>query len=156
MQHSSNKHVSGSRQFKNPRRRSSRGSPAHPQPPPSYSQPPLLPLPRVNSYRPRMKTLPCAQARATSETQQKKVENVESVERLTRNGSVLVRSNHPGDFPKGFDGYPGPAIILLSPPPSSLPMPRFSIKPKLRCNAEAAGKVNDVASDNIGRILQLR
>ncbi|KAL0697969.1 hypothetical protein Bca4012_054091 [Brassica carinata] len=167
MQHSSNKHVSGSRQFKNPRKRSSRGSPAHPQPPPSYSQPPLLPLPRVNSsslppqrvnnFRPRMKTLPRAQARATSETQQKKVEYVESaVQRLTRNGSVPVRSNHPGNFPKGFDGYPGPAIILLSPPPSSLPMPRFTIKPKLRCNAEAVGKVNDVASDNIRRVLRLR
>ncbi|KAJ4879542.1 hypothetical protein Rs2_36596 [Raphanus sativus] len=103
-----------------------------------------------------MKTLPCAQARATSETQQKKVEYVESVPRLTRNGSVPVLSNHPGDLPKGFDGYPGPAIILLSPPPSSLPMPRFSIKPKLCCNAEAAGKVNDVASDVIRRVLHLR
>lgn len=182
------KQVSGMRPFKNPRRRSSRGSlsrsggslviptnpasswgssSAYPPPPSNYSQPPLLPLPRVNSStlplqrvnssrtRVNSSTLPCAQTRATStETQQKKVNYVESVPRLTRTGSVPVWSNHPRDFPKGFDGYPGPAILLLSPPPSSLPMPKFSIKSKLRCNAEAAGKT-DVATDNIRRVLQL-
>lgn len=182
MQRSPGKQVSGLRPFKNPKRRSSRGSisrsggslalpinptsswgssPAYPPPPPNYSQPPLLPLPRVNSStlplqrvnssRPRVNnsTLP-------SETQKKKVEFAESVPRLTRTGSVPVWSNYPGDFPKGFDGYPGPAIMLLSPPPSSLPMPRFSIKPKLSCNAEASGKIKDVAAANIRRVLQLR
>ncbi|KAG2321123.1 hypothetical protein Bca52824_014336 [Brassica carinata] len=169
MQGSSGKQVSGLRPLKNPKRRSSRGplsrsggslalpinptsswgsSPAYLPPPPSYSQPPLLPLPRVNSSRPRVNnsSLPySSQARATSET----------VPRLTRTGSVPVRSNHKRDFPEGFDGYPGPAIMLLSPPPCSLPMPRFSIKPKLSCNAEAAGET-DVATDNIRRVLQLR
>ncbi|CAF2084438.1 hypothetical protein HID58_021992 [Brassica napus] len=185
---SSGKQVSGMRPFKNPRRRSSRGSlsrsggslalpnnpasscgssPPYPTPPANYSQPPLLPLPRVNSStlplqrvkssHPRVNssTLYCAQTRATSETQQKKVDYVQSVPRLIRTGSVPVWSNNPCDFPKGFDGYPGPAILLLSPPPSSLPMPKFSIKPKLRCNAEAAGKT-DLATDNIRRVLQLR
>ncbi|CAH8391033.1 unnamed protein product [Eruca vesicaria subsp. sativa] len=168
---SSGKQVSGLRPFKNPKRRSSRGSlsrsggslalPMTPTsswgylpPPPSYSQPPLLPLPRVNSSRPRANSyaLPYAQARPT---QHKKVGNVETEPRLTRTGSVPVRSNNKRDFPEGFDGYPGPAIMLLSPPPCSLPMPRFSIKPKLSCNAEAAGKT-DVATDNIRRVLQLR
>ncbi|CAE5958012.1 unnamed protein product [Arabidopsis arenosa] len=182
------KQVSGLRPFKNPKRRSSRGSlsrsggslalpnnptsswgssPVYP-PPPSYSQPPLLPLPRVNSStlplqrvnssRPRVNnnsSLNCvAQTKAISETH-KKADFVESVPILTRTGSVPVRSNNLHDFPKGFDGYPGPAIMLLSPPPSSLPMPRFSIKPKLRCNVEANGK-NDVPADNIRRVLQLR
>ncbi|CAH2036754.1 unnamed protein product [Thlaspi arvense] len=189
VQRSPGKQVSGLRPFKNPKRRGSRGSlsrsggslalpinpasswgssPAYPPPPTNYSQPPLLPLPRVNSstlplqrvnsFRQRVNstTLPCAQTRASSETQQKKVEFADSVASLTRTGSVPVRSNYPGDFPTGFDGYPGPAILLLSPPPSSLPMPRFSIKPKLRCNAEAGGKVNGVASDNNRRVLQLR
>lgn len=172
MQRSQGKEVSGLRPFKNPKRRSSRGgslalpinptsswgsSPTHLPPPPSYSQPPLLPLPhvnsstlplqRVNSSRPRVNnsSLPYSQAREKSET----------VPRLTRTGSVPVRTNHKRDFPEGFDGYPGPAIMLLSPPPCSLPMPRFSIKPKLSCNAEAAGKT-DVATDNIRRVLQLR
>lgn len=190
VQRSPGKQVSGLRPFKNPKRRSSRGSlsrsggslalpinptsswrssPAYPPPPLSYSQPPLLPLPRVNSStlplqrvnssRPRVNnnsTLNCVvQTKAISETHKKKVEFVEAVPTLTRTGSVPVRSNNLRDFPKGFDGYPGPAIMLLSPPPSSLPMPRFSIKPKLRCNVEAAGK-NDVATDNIRRVLQLR
>lgn len=184
VQRSPGKQVSGMRPFKNPRRRSSRGSlsrsggclapswgssPAYPPPPPNYSQPPLLPLPRVNSSTlplqrvnsslPRVysSTLPCSQTRATSsETQQKKLDYVDSVPRLIRTGSVPVWSNHPRDFPKGLiDGYPGPAILLLSPPPSSLPIPKFSIKPKLRCNAEAAGKT-DLATDNIRRVLQLR
>ncbi|EOA38550.1 hypothetical protein CARUB_v10010355mg [Capsella rubella] len=190
VQRSPGKQVSGLRPFKNPRRRSSRGSlsrsggslalpttptsswgtsPVYP-PHPCYSQPPLLPLPRVNSSilplqrvnssRPRVNnnnsTLNCvAQTKAISEAHKKKVEFVESVQTLSRAGSVPVRSNHLRDFPKGFDGYPGPAIMLLSPPPSSLPMPRFSIKPKLRCNVEAAGK-NDAATDNIRRVLQLR
>ncbi|KAJ4889530.1 hypothetical protein Rs2_29278 [Raphanus sativus] len=164
------KEVSGLRPFKNPKRRSSRGgslalpinptsswgsSPTHLPPPPSYSQPPLLPLPHVNSSplqhvkssRPRVNnsSLLYSLARATSET----------LPRLPRTGSVQVRTNHNHDFPEGFDGYPGPAIMLLSPPPCSLPMPRFSIKPKLSCNAEAAGKT-DVATDIIRRVLQLR
>ncbi|KAF8113720.1 hypothetical protein N665_0046s0067 [Sinapis alba] len=188
MQRSPGKQVSGLRPFKNPKRRSSRGSlsrsggslalpinptpswgssPAYLPPPPSNSQPPLLPLPRVNSStlplqrvntsRPRVNSssLSCAQARPTSETQRKKAQYVETVPRLTRTGSVPVRSNHKRDFPEGFDGYPGPAIMLLSPPPCSLPMPRFSIKPKLRCNVEAASKT-DVATNNIRRVLQLR
>ncbi|KAJ0257440.1 T205 protein [Hirschfeldia incana] len=182
VQRSPGKQVSGMRPFKNPRRRSSRGSlsrsggclapswgssPAYPPPPANYSQPPLLPLPRVNSSTlplqrvnsscPRVNSaaLPCSQTIAKSETQHKKVDYVEYVPRLTRTGSVPVWTNHQRDFPKGFDGYPGPAILLLSPPPSSLPMPKFTIKSKLRCNAEAAGKT-DVATDNIRRVLQLR
>ncbi|KAF3494197.1 hypothetical protein DY000_02055177 [Brassica cretica] len=182
--HSPGKQVSGLRPFKNPRRRSSRGKLSHsggslappinptlswgssPGYPPYHSQPPLqrvnsssLSLQQVNSSQPRVRssTIPRAQARSTTfETQQKKVEYIETVPGLARTGSVPVQSNHPRDFPKGFDGYPGPAIMLLSPPPSSLPMPRFTIKQKLRCNAEAAGKVNDVAADNIRPVLQLR
>ncbi|RID51695.1 hypothetical protein BRARA_H02342 [Brassica rapa] len=185
MNHSPGKQVSGLRPFKNPRRRSSRGKPSRSggslappinptfswgsspaYPPPYYSEPPLQRLnssslspQQVSSSQPRVRssTIPRAQARGTMfETLQKKVEYIETVPGLARTGSVPVRSNHPRDFPKGFDGYPGPAIMLLSPPPSSLPIPRFAIKPKHRCNAEAAGKVNDVAADNIRPALQLR
>ncbi|CAA0224017.1 unnamed protein product [Arabidopsis thaliana] len=188
VQNAPGKQVSGLRPFKNPKRRSSRGSlsrsggslalplnptsswgssPAYP-PPHSYSQPPLLPLPRVNSStvplqrvnssRPRVNNNSSLnrvdQTKAISETHMKKAEFIESA-RLTRTGSVPIQANQLRDFPEGFDGYPGPAIMLLSPPPSSLPMPRFSIKPKLRCNVEAAGK-SDVATNNIRRVLQLR
>lgn len=45
-------------------------------------------------------------------------------------------------------------VFTLSPPPSSLPLPKFSMKPKLRCNAEASG-VDDGATDNLRRLLRL-
>ncbi|KMS99768.1 hypothetical protein BVRB_1g020620 [Beta vulgaris subsp. vulgaris] len=54
-----------------------------------------------------------------------------------------------------------PLVISLSPPPSSLPLPRFPLKKlqlnKLSCNAEAvAGEVDSGATDNLCRLLKLR
>ncbi|KDP36901.1 hypothetical protein JCGZ_08192 [Jatropha curcas] len=46
-------------------------------------------------------------------------------------------------------------VFTLSPPPSSLPLPKFSMRPKLSCTAEAAG-VDDGATDNLRRLLRLR
>ncbi|XWS14445.1 hypothetical protein CRYUN_Cryun35bG0010000 [Craigia yunnanensis] len=47
------------------------------------------------------------------------------------------------------------SIFTLSPPPSSLPLPKFSLRPKLSCNAEAAG-IDAGATDNLRRLLRLR
>ncbi|KAK9032971.1 hypothetical protein V6N11_018013 [Hibiscus sabdariffa] len=47
-----------------------------------------------------------------------------------------------------LDKYTG-SIFTLSPPPSSLPLPSFSLRPKLSCNAEAA------SADDVRRILRL-
>lgn len=45
----------------------------------------------------------------------------------------------------------------ISPPPSSLPLPTFSLRPKqLSCNAEAATGVDTGATDNLRRLLRLR
>lgn len=53
---------------------------------------------------------------------------------------------------KKFSGSP----FTVSPPPSSLPLPKFSLRPKLiSCNAEAAG-VDAGATDNLRRLLRLR
>lgn len=119
MNHSPGKQVSGLRPFKNPRRRSSRGKPSRSggsltppinptfswgsspaYPPPYYSQPPLQRLnssslsPRqVSSSQPRVRssTIPRAQIRGTMfETQQKKVEYIETVPGLAR--TVRFRS----------------------------------------------------------------
>ncbi|KAL4272488.1 hypothetical protein GQ457_13G019470 [Hibiscus cannabinus] len=49
---------------------------------------------------------------------------------------------------KDLDKYTG-SIFTLSPPPSSLPLPSFSLRPKLSCNAEAA------SADDVRRILRL-
>ncbi|MBA0738319.1 hypothetical protein Gogos_011696 [Gossypium gossypioides] len=47
------------------------------------------------------------------------------------------------------------SIFTLSPPPSSLPLPSFSLRPKLGCKAEAGGGVDDGATDNLRRLLRL-
>lgn len=47
------------------------------------------------------------------------------------------------------------SIFSLSPPPSSLPLPKFSLRPKSRCNAEAGG-VDNGATDDLRRLLRLQ
>ncbi|KAF3446800.1 hypothetical protein FNV43_RR11980 [Rhamnella rubrinervis] len=47
------------------------------------------------------------------------------------------------------------SVFSLAPPPSSLPLPRFSLRPKLSCNAEATG-IDAGATDNLCRLLRLR
>ncbi|CAN4094006.1 unnamed protein product [Withania somnifera] len=47
-------------------------------------------------------------------------------------------------------------FTTVSPPPSSLPLPTFSLKPKLSCNAEASAGVDAGATDNLRRLLRLR
>ncbi|KAJ9186431.1 hypothetical protein P3X46_002004 [Hevea brasiliensis] len=44
---------------------------------------------------------------------------------------------------------------VLSPHPSSLPLPKFPIRPKLSCTAEAAG-IDFGATDDLRRLLRLR
>nr|DAD41657.1 TPA_asm: hypothetical protein HUJ06_015980 [Nelumbo nucifera] len=47
------------------------------------------------------------------------------------------------------------SVFLLSPPPSSLPIPKFSLRPKHSCNVEAGG-IDAGATDNLRRLLRLR
>lgn len=67
-------------------------------------------------------------------------------------GDVDFRSLVLGDLEK----FSGSVMYAISPPPSSLPLPKFSLlRPKqLSCNAEAAG-VDDGATDDLRRILRL-
>ncbi|KAH0990622.1 hypothetical protein GBA52_002105 [Prunus armeniaca] len=53
-----------------------------------------------------------------------------------------------------MDKFSG-SIFTLSPPPSSLPLPRFSLQRRLSRNAEAAG-IDAGATDNLRRLLRLR
>ncbi|KAJ6938337.1 hypothetical protein NC651_004918 [Populus alba x Populus x berolinensis] len=50
--------------------------------------------------------------------------------------------------------FPG-SVFTLSPHPSSLPLPKFSMKPKRSCTAEASG-VDAGATDNLRRLLRIR
>lgn len=67
-------------------------------------------------------------------------------------GDGGFRSLVSGDLEK----FSGSVMYAISPPPSSLPLPKFSLlRPKqLSCNAEAAG-VDAGATDNLRRILRL-
>lgn len=47
-------------------------------------------------------------------------------------------------------------FATVSPPPSSLPLPTFSLRPKLSCNVEASAGVDAGATDNLRRLLRLR
>ncbi|XVF35940.1 hypothetical protein REPUB_Repub19eG0015200 [Reevesia pubescens] len=58
-----------------------------------------------------------------------------------------------GNVAKDLEKFSG-SVFTLSPPPSSLPLPKFSLRPKLSCNAEAAG-VDAGATDNLRRLLRL-
>ncbi|OMO75431.1 hypothetical protein COLO4_26124 [Corchorus olitorius] len=59
-----------------------------------------------------------------------------------------------GIVAKDLEMFSG-SVFTLSPPPSSLPLPKFSLRPKLSCNAEAAG-VDAGATDDLRRLLRLR
>ncbi|KAE8674788.1 putative TFIIB zinc-binding protein [Hibiscus syriacus] len=59
-----------------------------------------------------------------------------------------------GNVAKDLEKFSG-SVFTLSPPPSSLPLPKFSLRPKLSCNAEAA-EVDIGATDNLRRLLRLR
>lgn len=54
------------------------------------------------------------------------------------------------------DKFSGSVVFAISPPPSSLPLPRFSLRPKLCCKVEAAGMIDTGATDNLRRLLRLR
>ncbi|KAF5179025.1 hypothetical protein FRX31_031388 [Thalictrum thalictroides] len=59
-----------------------------------------------------------------------------------------------------LEGICGSSIFLLAPPPSSLPLPKFSLKPKtMSCNVEAAATtttgIDAGATDDLRRLLRL-
>lgn len=80
---------------------------------------------------------------------------------------------HPNDLPKGIPkvllslqnravvsevggelGKFTGSVFSLSPHPSKLPLPKFSMRPKLSCNTETAG-IDAGATDNLRRMLRL-
>ncbi|XP_015884838.3 sec-independent protein translocase protein TATC, chloroplastic [Ziziphus jujuba] len=67
---------------------------------------------------------------------------------------VLWKSNCCVSIEGDLDKFSG-SVFSLAPPPSSLPLPRFSVRPKLSCNAEATG-IDAGATDNLCRLLRLR
>ncbi|XP_059634183.1 uncharacterized protein LOC132276658 [Cornus florida] len=64
--------------------------------------------------------------------------------------SRVSSSGNNGDLEK----FSGSMSSILSPPPSSLPLPTFSLRPKLSCKAEVGG-IDAGATDKLRRILRL-
>lgn len=72
-----------------------------------------------------------------------------------------VFSSPPNDFCDivSVDMFSGSVVFTPSPPPSSLPLPTFSLRPKLSCKAEAAAAASSIdagATDSLRRLLRLR
>ncbi|XP_043710048.1 uncharacterized protein LOC122658947 [Telopea speciosissima] len=63
----------------------------------------------------------------------------------------ILRVMKPPSVEEKFSG----SVFYLSPPPSSLPLPKFSLRPKLSCNAQAGG-FDTGATDNLRRLLRLQ
>ncbi|PON73403.1 hypothetical protein PanWU01x14_059070 [Parasponia andersonii] len=140
--------------------------------------PPLLPLPVPLSSPAINRGLSCPPttrktnrpARDHSATPRKP--KSKPVGKLKSESMVIASTNRlgpdPNDLPKALitsksvcsalvedlDKFSG-SVFSLAPPPSSLPLPRFSMRPKLSCNAEAAG-IDAGATDNLRRLLRLR
>ena len=81
----------------------------------------------------------------------KDVSKVLSSSSATVSGNGVINSTV---LMEDFEKFSGSAFAL-SPHPSSLPLPKFSMRPKLSCSAEAAG-IDAGATDNLRRLLRLR
>ncbi|KAI4389984.1 hypothetical protein MLD38_002143 [Melastoma candidum] len=68
-------------------------------------------------------------------------------------------SLNPGKQPAGSGSFAedsGRSIFILAPPPSSLPLPSFALRPKLGCNTEAAASASGIpAKDTLRRIQRI-
>ncbi|CAL5384692.1 unnamed protein product [Camellia sinensis] len=133
-------------------------------------QPPLLPLPIPKpNINPFSRGLSCPSKKIKNRKKSKTPVNSDSKPDLKSTECVLIGSTNPlgpdpKDLPKDVSRVLSSSaekfsdlseVFSLSPPPSSLPLPTFSLRPKLSCNPEAAG-IDGGATDNLRRILRLR
>ncbi|XP_057973212.1 uncharacterized protein LOC131161458 [Malania oleifera] len=140
-------------------------------------KPPLLPLPisqslpsrspptnrKINkSLTPAKKSKPSISPKKSDSRDLKR----SSTKGASDIGSLNRLGPDPSDLPENMsrifssssslETFSGSVFPLISPPPSSLPLPKFSVRPKLSCNAEASGGVDAGATDNLRRLLRLR
>lgn len=146
-------------------------------------QPPLLPLPTAaprRSASARGLSCPPANQKASNPTKTrdppltpKKSKSPKKVEknsprkstsgiinasdvRKFKNDSSLSSSGSVAGGDQMDMMFSGSAVFTISPPPSSLPLPTFSLRPKLGCKAQAAAGIDAGATDDLRRLLRLR
>ncbi|KAL0351739.1 UNVERIFIED_CONTAM: hypothetical protein Scaly_1562600 [Sesamum calycinum] len=75
----------------------------------------------------------------------------------SKNGNNCTSNANSLSSAKGAEDhmFSGSVVFTISPPPSSLPLPTFSLRPKLSCKAEAAG-IDTGATDNLRRLLRIQ
>ncbi|KAH7848844.1 hypothetical protein Vadar_009006 [Vaccinium darrowii] len=129
----------------------------------NHNQPPLLPLPIPKpNTNPRNRGISCPPVtrkinnKPKSKPAKKADAAAKQVLRTSSASLAVIPSGNPvgpdpNNLPKDVYG-----VFALSPPPSSLPLPTFSLRPKLSCNAEAAAGIDAGATDNLRRLLRLR
>ncbi|KAK1321089.1 hypothetical protein QJS10_CPA03g02271 [Acorus calamus] len=121
---------------------------------PSVNRPPLLPLPIPHTQQgllgrpngnPKKVTKPIDRRRRVAPSTKKS--------KPSRPPPVTASKEETKDY-REFEEFSG-SVFLVSPPPSSLPLPRFSLKPKVRCASEAVGGVDAGATDGLRRLLRM-
>lgn len=146
--------------------------------PPLRNQPPLLPLPipnsgnnlrsRALSYSPvNRKTGSRSRGQSLTPKKSKPMGNPKRADsrrdsKSVKESLVIAPTGPLGPDPKDVSRVLSSAlsgnltVFTISPPPSSLPLPTFSLRPKLSCyNGEAAG-IDAGATDDLQRLLRLR
>lgn len=123
---------------------------------PASQKPPLLPLPIVPLSR--NYSLPCAPRSLSLSPPTPRRSG--PIRKQPKPRPIAAPKSKPTDrsAPElGRFGGGGEEFSLISPPPSSLPLPKFAMRPKLiSCNAEAVGVGVDAgATDSLRRILRL-
>lgn len=136
---------------------------------PSYplrqsSQPPLLPLPAAAPRRSVSCSPPSKKVGGGSKKPRSPQKGDKRSPRKSRyvdvspggGGGGARRCESLRSVVEQLDIFSGSAVFTISPPPSSLPLPSFSMRPKLSCKAEAAAGVDAGATDDLRRLLRLR
>lgn len=130
---------------------------------PQQNQPPLLPLPISKPHQNNRRKNNISNQQSLSVRKS----SVSTWGRERFNNQSVSSNNrlgpHPMDVRSGVKKndevakFSGSVVsTVLSPPPSSLPLPTFSLRPKLCCNAEAAAGIDAGATDSLRRILRIR
>ncbi|OIW14814.1 hypothetical protein TanjilG_05435 [Lupinus angustifolius] len=137
-------------------------------------QPPLLPLPNVSAKiqqpqlsrsisisqghfrRNRTKDISLTPKKSTPTKREEGKKKISATQSSISEFLIVTSENRLGPDPKDLPKN----LTVLSPPPSSLPLPKFFLRSKLSCNAEAAatdgGGVDAGATNNLRQLLRLQ